>query len=255
MKKRKIYTLFSLGIASIFLFGSIKCMLSLLDKREKYILSEEGSVLLESPVKVWENKLNEITDKNVLTTEQIELAVNNLNNRTWEMIHSPVSGQIYMEKAISLGEKWLADIGIFNSNMGDGFVSAILSVGNQKNVFSSNLESFYSFWTVKFTSKSEVITLYINAITGKVYSAEIRLYENLQDLYSYEKLQSFVELADLKGTNLIVEEETKQATLKIQDSTMIAKMKVNLFNNEYYDRNKQTGEYAVIRYELIGTEK
>lgn len=261
MNKKYLYTLFSLGIAAIFLFGSMKMMLSLLSMREADLLSEEGKVIIESPVRAWgENEkenFDETTEKYVLTMEQIEAAVNSWNNREWETIHNPVDGQLSLENAIEEGKSWLIDMGIFTEESEDFAVNATLGLGNQKKLSDVQVEPFYSFWTVEFTSQSKRIILYINAVSGNVYGAEIILYDNLQDAYSYETLELFVESSDLNGTELVIYEDKKQAIIPIENSGMAARMKVSIYRKPYYnllDENR-IEEYVGIKYELVQNEK
>lgn len=76
---------------------------------------------MDSPVRAWQEwEEGELTgtdenweqDRYVLTAKQMQEAVTSWNNRSKEMIHEPVDGQISMEEAIQAGEHWFTAMGI-----------------------------------------------------------------------------------------------------------------------------------------------
>lgn len=267
MSKRYIYTVLSLGTAAIFLFSGMVCMPMLLDKRESDLLSESGKVIVESPVRAWQEdgtKIENVNDfdgkRYMLTMDQLETAVSSWNNRTGETLHNPVGGQISMEEAIEAGKKWLTDMGIVQSEEEylNYSVSATLSVGNQKELSGVQLEPYYSFWTVRIQGQSKNSILYLNAVTGRVCKAEITLYENLPGVLSYENLGRFAEMAGLQGTDTVIDQESTHAILPIEDSCLIAELKLNQMPKKFYDvinDNEMFSEYTVIVYELTVSKK
>ncbi len=243
MIKRYMYTFFSLAIATLFLFGSMQVVFSLLHAREKDLLSETGKIVLQSPVRAWDSyeteqgiSGSETTSYPMLTTEQIELAVSSWNRRTWEISHNPIVGQISMEEAIYAAETWLVDMEMLTELPQDTFVSSILGVGNSKDEPYVQLEPFYSFWTVDFESDSMDAVLYVNAVTGKIYGAHITFYKNTTEIRttSYKKLERFTELAGLQGNDIMIDGKKQQAELYIENSNLVAKMKVSSVLTEDY---------------------
>lgn len=120
------------------------------------------------------------------TAAQVKEAAESWNDRSGEILHEPVEGQISMEKAIEAGEGWLAAIGIEEGRLqamdkGMYFVRATLGVGVQKSDHGVAREPYYSFWTVQFCSEAADAILYINAVAGKVWGAELTLYENVPE--------------------------------------------------------------------------
>ena len=126
--------------------------------------------------------------------------------RLGETLHDPVEGQISMEEAVQEGEEWLISMGIGEGEAqgaDDGlkFVKAALGVGIQKGSSKVQLEPYYSFWTVHFSGSYTDAVLYLNAVTGRVWRAEVTLYDNLPEELPCEKLECFVEMAGLKVTD------------------------------------------------------
>ncbi len=68
------------------------------------------------------------------------------------------------------------------------------------------MEPYYSFWTIQFTSQGMDATVYLNAVTGKVWGAEIILYEDIPDEMPVESMYLFAELTGAGKTDL---KETK----------------------------------------------
>ncbi len=114
MNKSFQYTILTLLLALVFAFGSMAGMNLILEKREEQILTERGKAVIEAPVfawQEWETEGNEENKENkgrTLTLKQISDAIDSWNNRTGEVIHDPVEGQISMEQAIEQGKAWLA---------------------------------------------------------------------------------------------------------------------------------------------------
>jgi uncharacterized protein YbjQ (UPF0145 family) len=76
-------------------------------------------------------------------------------------------------------------------------MSAVLGVATQEIVDGVQLEPYYSIWTVQIQSESIKAEIYINAVTGNVWGAEITLYEAMAEKGRDNRLQTFVELAGL----------------------------------------------------------
>ena len=129
----------------------------------------------------------------MLSNIQIENAIKSWNERIGETMHNPVEGQISMEDAIKMGEEWLIKMNMGEKESGNSdanFTKATLSVGIQSQSDEKLLEPYYSFWTVNFSSQTMNAVLYLNAVTGKVWGAEISLYGSMHE-EPYENLKLF----------------------------------------------------------------
>lgn len=212
MNKSFKYTILTLLLALGFAFGSMAGMNLILEAREKQILTERGKAVIEAPVRAWQEQKsgeNEESKGNTLTLKQISDAIDSWNNRIGEMIHDPVEGQISMEQAIEQGKVWLASMEK-NRDMGEKVdldneiysVSAVLGVGKQNEQAGGQIEPYYSFWTIQFTSQGINTTVYLNAVTGKVWGAEIILYEDIPTEMPVESMYLFAELTGVEKTDL-----------------------------------------------------
>lgn len=207
MKEYK-YTFISLMFAALFIIGSMVATNYILRLRETRLLTEKGDMKVESPVIEWEGEKNSEesagnTDvngkKKFLSMKQIEEAVNSWNNRSMVTLHNQVAGQIPMEEAIENGKKWLNKMEIVDVKEKVSFgVSAELGVGRGKED-TGEREAYFSFWTVTYSSQSMNVVLYLNAVTGNVWGAEIKLFEEHWEKLSKDGLQIFVKLAGLQA--------------------------------------------------------
>ena len=245
--------------------------------REKKILSSSGTAAMASPVRAWqqwEAQVAEETEKQagsdgyVLNFRQIEEVIRSRTNYDEEVIHEPVGGQISIEKAIEAGKKWIAEMAVEERNGRKldeeiYFVNAILGIRKHKEASNAQVEPYYSFWTVRFSSESMGIVLYINAITGKVWNAEIGLYDTMLDEVPYENLSCFSELAGFKVSDepsVEMKDGRKRANLAIEDSLLYTQMEcyeVNVDKNgivDYSETGKFRDRYLVITYDLLSKE-
>ena len=117
--EKHFYTILSLLLSSAFIFVSMVGMNIILRADESRLLSEGGKVIMESPVRAREeaeNNSGDMDEENsgkstyIVTSKQMEEAIDKWNSRTGEIVHNPVTGQISMEEAIQTGELWLADM-------------------------------------------------------------------------------------------------------------------------------------------------
>lgn len=233
MKKYK-YTFLSLLFAALFIIGSMAATDTILRIRETRLLAERGGIKVESPVREWEGGGNsdesaigkDTNDKkNSLSMKQVEEAVKSWNNRTGVTLHEQVAGQISMGEAIENGKQWLVGMDIGDGEEEISFsISAELGVGRQKED-AGEREAYFSFWTVTYVNKTMNVVLYLNAVTGNVWGAEIKLYEEQSKKLPDDRLQLFVELAGLQAADdvpyIIDSEETKTA-ITIKESQLYA---------------------------------
>lgn len=278
MNKSFQYTVLTLFLALVFAFGSMAGMNFILEARENQILTESGRVVVEAPVRAWQeqdSREDEVTGGNsdqeryVFTMKQMEEVISRWNKRMAVTVHNPVNGQISMEEAVQAGEKWLIEMEMFGNekDMEAYSVNAVLGVAIQKEAAGVQLEPYYSFWTVQFSGDAMNVVLYINAVTGKVLGAEVSLYRNLPERFPVEKLSLFVELAGLQGndTETVFNIDGTLAFLEVPDSQLCAEMEFQRRQNRYVDLTKYRqdsvganpdlyyNEYAVITYKLTVT--
>ena len=213
MNKSYKYTILTLFLALVFAFGSMAGMNLILRAKERQLLTERGRAIVEAPVRSWqgqESGEDGETDEEsgsigyALTTGQVEEILSCWNNRTGVTVHNPVSGQISMEEAIKEGKKWLVEMEIGENGLEDTetySVSATLGIATQKVSVGVQSEPYHSFWTVQFSDSSMYVVLHLNAVTGKVWNADITLYEDMPEGIPYEKLEHFVELSGLQIIN------------------------------------------------------
>lgn len=277
MNRSRNYTFISLVLAVLFLVGSMAYLNYIFQVRERQLLSEQGETIVESPVRSWQEdrdgKLlkSEKSDENryMLSDEQMEDAINSWNNRDGEIIHDPVEGQVSMQEAIKVGENWLIQMGMI---VGEGqeveeiiySVNALLSVGVENKSTNKKLDPYYSFWTVQLSGQNLNAVLYLNAVTGSVWSAEITLYDNMPDKIQEEKIELFIGLAGLQAANvntLKMNEKKTQGILAVKNSEFYAQMRyytVNRNGDTLVDyRNLETVQdhYVVINFDLMVNEE
>ncbi len=263
MNKSYKYTILTLFLALVFAFGSMAGMNFIMREKERQLLTERGRAVVEAPVRSWQGQesgedgeTDEESDSigYVLTTEQVEEILSCWNNRTGVTVHNPINGQISMEEAIIEGKKWLVEMEIGENRLEDTeaySVSATLGIATQKVSAGVQSELYYSFWTVQFSDSSMYAILYINAVTGKVWNADITLYEDMPEEIPYEKLEHFVELSGLQVTNTDItkNQEGTQAILKIDDSHIFAEVKFQ--NAQAYNGKEFIGNNEMLHNEKV----
>ena len=267
MKKTYKYTFLTMFLALAFIFGSMAAMNFILYIREDQFLSESGMAVVESPVRSWQGWGDESDEKEdgerySLTTVQVRDAMESWNQRLGETLHDPVEGQVSMKEAVREGEEWLISMGIGENQGAEDrlrLVKAVLGVGTQKGSSKVQMEPYYSFWTVHFLGSYTDAVVYLNAVTGRVWRAEVTLYDNFLEELPCEKLGQFVELAGLPVTDGVAEinEEKTQAALVVEDGLLYAGLdyqNVALGDNavvEYTNKELFHDRYVVITYEIL----
>ena len=251
------YTFISLIFAVLFIIGSMMAMNYILKLRERRLLTERGDIKVESPVREWKGRENEDENadgidaddkKNPLSMEQVEEAVNSWNNRRGVTLHEQVAGQISMEEAIENGKKWLSEMEIGGVKEGEPVgVSAKLGVGGQEED-TGEREAYFSFWTVTYSNQSMNVELYLNSVTGNVWGAEIKLYEEQPERLSGDRLELFVKLAGLQAADDVLpmtdSSETK-SVVTIKGSRLYAQ------EWSYYMAIQFENGYEYISYQLL----
>ena len=267
MKKTYKYTFLTMFLSLTFIFGSMAAMNFILYIRENQLLSESGMTVVESPVRPWQGWEDQTNEKDEqerysLTTVQVRDAMESWSKRLGETLHDPVEGQVSMEEAVQEAEDWLISMGIGESLGADNglkFVKGALGIGIQRGASKVQLEPYYSFWTVHFSGSYTDAVLYLNAVTGRLWRAEVILYDNLLEELPCEKLGQFVEMAGLPVTDGVakINEEKTQAVLVVEDGLLYAGLdyqNVVLGDNavvEYTNRELFHDRYVVITYEIL----
>ena len=240
MNKSYKYTILTLFLAIMFAIGSMEGMNLILQTRERQFLSESGRVVVEAPVRAWqeqdsnmegENRDNLIKEGYVITAEQMEEVIRQWDGRMAVTVHNPVKGQISMAEAVKAGEEWLAEMGMEGNrqekDMESNSMNAMLGVAVQNPSAEAPLKPYYSYWIMQFSNQSMKAVLYLNAVTGQVWSAEIILLEDLPEEIPYEKLNLFAKLSGLQISNtdtVIKNQEGTQAFLMAGGSPLCAEM-------------------------------
>lgn len=272
MSRTYKYTFITLFLALAFMVCSMAGMNFVIKTREKQLLTQAGEAAIESPVRTWndrecnaQNELQEHHDSGRyrLSGIQIEHAVKSWNERIGETMHNPVEGQVSMEKAVKMGKEWLAEMNMSegeNNNSDADFTKATLSVGIQRESGERLLEPYYSFWTVNFSSRTMNAVLYLNAVTGKVWGAEIILYESMHK-EPYENLCLFAELAGLEVSEkefVQIGDSQTEATLAVNGGRLYVKQQCyslgfNSKASDIWEENQTEKKYgnSIIRYQIM----
>lgn len=243
MKGKHNYTVFTILFTAFFMVGSAGGMNLFLQATEERLLTESGSEKPESPVRTWQepeslSEENEVAwdTAHTLTMGQMEEAVDCWQNRQQEVTHIPVEGQISLGDALENAEDWLIQMGfITEMQMEEAAVQAELHVGTSVWWEDVQREPYYSFWIVTVVSGSgskNYAYLRLNAVTGKVWQAEVTMYGTPVKLVSVKSLNRFLELAGLKavtGDSVIVDSQERQAFAKIKDSSLQAEMELRSY--------------------------
>lgn len=215
-------TLCCLLLTAVFTFGSMAGMSAVLQVRECRRLEERGIVKMESPVLAWQTSAEKADaaeegqetgrpgeeEARQLTAEQMEEVIRYNGLCEWDILHEPTAEQITMEEAIAAGESWLIRMGLVPAEYEETVTSHKASLGVKFDYYISErppIKPYYSFWTVCFSNEAMYGILSVNAVTGRVWDAEVTLYGNAADDPPPEKPELFLRLAG-------VQEETGQCT-------------------------------------------
>ena len=258
MIRKYKYTVLSLIFAAGFILGSMEVMNQILRIREARLLTVSGRAEVEEPVLGWEDwgkdrgqDVDGDADggRPVLTAEQMEKAAESWENRTGVILHDPVAGQISMEEAIKTGERWLDEMETGKEAEEASFsISAELGVGRQRETGSGRLGACFSFWTVTYSGRSMNAVLYLNAVTGKVWGAQIVRYEGQPENDHEDGLRLFVKLAGLQAADedpVVTDARGTRTELAIKGSRLYAQ------EHSYSMSDGFENSYAYTAYQLF----
>lgn len=241
MKKTYKYTVLTVVLAIVFSFGSMAGMNLILKARERQLLTKSGRSVVEVPVQTnvgQEKDQNFNKDRGTLTIEQIEQVVSLWDGPDEVVVHNPANGQISMGEAIRAGQEWLIKMGMEVERKDNDEVhqyatlSTAVRESSEEEDDNEDVQTapYNSFWRVQFYSSSLEAFLYVNAVTGQVWSADIILYDDFPKEIPSKKLRDFVELCGLKVSGSESEEELWQPSyswmerVEIENSKLIAEM-------------------------------
>ncbi len=241
MKKTYKYTVLTVVLAIVFSFGSMAGMNLILKARERQLLTKSGRSVVEVPVQTnvgQEKDQNFNKDRGTLTIEQIEQVVSLWDEPDEVVVHNPADGQISMGEAIRAGQEWLIKMGMEVERKDNDEVhqyatlSTAVRESSEEEDDNEDVQTapYNSFWRVQFYSSSLEAFLYVNAVTGQVWSADIILYDDFPKEIPSKKLRDFVELCGLKVSGSESEEELWQPSyswmerVEIENSKLIAEM-------------------------------
>lgn len=241
MKKTYKYTVLTVVLAIVFSFGGMAGMNLILKARERQLLTKSGRSVVEVPVQTnvgQEKDQNFNKDRGTLTIEQIEQVVSLWDEPDEVVVHNPADGQISMGEAIRAGQEWLINMGMEVERKDNDEVhqyatlSTAVRESSEEEDDNEDVQTapYNSFWRVQFYSSSLEAFLYVNAVTGQVWSADIILYDDFPKEIPSKKLRDFVELCGLKVSGSESEEELWQPSyswmerVEIENSKLIAEM-------------------------------
>lgn len=240
MKKTYKYTVLTVVLAIVFSFGSMAGMNLILKARERQLLTKSGRSVVEVPVQTnvgQEKDQNFNKDRGTLTIEQIEKVVSLWDEPDEVVVHNPADGQISMGEAIRAGQEWLINMGMEVERKDNDEVhqyatlSTAVRESSEEEDDNEDVQTapYNSFWRVQFYSSSLEAFLYVNAVTGQVWSADIILYDDFPKEIPSKKLRDFVELCGLKVSGSESEELWQPSyswmeRVEIENSKLIAEM-------------------------------
>lgn len=241
MNKTYKYTVITVILAAAFSLGSMAAVNLMLQAKEGQLLSENGEIVTGKAVWEWQKKEN-------LTVEQVEEVVSRWKESMEMTVQNSVSGQISMEEAVRAGKEWLVKMelgdewnwenewewGVNGHGIKKKETEEIYSVdatlgAMTKEEFAEEQQPYDSFWKVQFSNLSMQAFLYVNAVTGRVWRAEVTLYEGLPGMMPYWKLKDFIELSGLEPYHrgAIKNEDETEAVWDVADSRLCAKMEIS----------------------------
>lgn len=258
------YNFITFSAALIFIACSMAGMSFILKIREKQLLGRSGEVAMDSPVLAWQRTSDNMEGEKEgengilrpqLTMEQVEDVVISWNGRKNLFLHNPVVGQLTMEEAIQAGTDWLVEMGYSRKEQESEKpfrIKATLAIGVGESGVGTPLEAYYSMWSLWFLNETISVRLDLNAVTGKVWGAQIALAEGVfADDDGEADLERFIELAGLQPEANIVMADTRynQITIPIEGNNLSAqRMQYQLVESDYFETGGRISEKNGTQY-------
>lgn len=203
MHKAGKYTLLTAILALIFIVLSILCGRILLGNWEEKLLGRSGRLEYTSPVRSGEETEDgsQAARDNRLQMEEIEDIVRVWNQKSVLLVHEPAEGQISIDEAIEEVKSWLSEIGMEETAAGgSGSIQATLNQGQMKGKKKSQQGPGYSFWRVEYVRDEVEAVFFVNAITGRVWEADVTFYKPWPKKPDADFLDILVDLTGLKAS-------------------------------------------------------
>lgn len=240
MRLRRIFSLLGVPCALLLAYACSYLPGIIFAGEERRLFDEHGIMEADVAVLPWEEERRIYGGgaENQLETDLMERVLRTWRESNGEILHEPAAGQLSMEEAFEAGREWIsamggADCSLFDQlasgqGSGDGdYVSAALSMAAGQGDKESAGEAYYSFWHVRFYNEDANLWLWINAVTGKVWEAELILYArewNLPEDFAYESLMKFLELSGVENPVAGFAENRYGAVLYLEDAMIYAQM-------------------------------
>lgn len=215
MSKQGVYT--TAGVALAIMIGFCGWLLtnSLLDRQEALMLATTGSIRI-APLAYSSSNPNVETAP--ITAEMMAQILQNWNEPGSLMrLHEPVEGQLGMEQAIAAAETGLSYFsthGIIPPELLENEFTRItaslcenqpaVKADPQKYVIvTKQLHPEYSYWRIFFFNEKVSAQLTLNAVTGKIWRADIFSYQAgttvFNDLNVLEMMKNYAAYLELDG--------------------------------------------------------
>lgn len=209
-------------------------------ERERRLFAECGIMEMEETVLPWEEDqpAGDADAQSRLETERIEQVIRTWKESDREFLHEPVEGQLSMEEAFEAGQEWInamSGAGCYpldyaGSKAGSAYgdhASAVLvaTIGSEGE--NQPRESYYSCWNVIFYNEDTKVRLWINAVTGLVWEAELIMYAqewNLPEDFAYDSLVKFLELSGVENAAAGFAENRLGAVLYLEGTSICGEM-------------------------------
>jgi hypothetical protein len=150
-----------------------------------------GSGIVTMPLQVLETETQvlEVTEKTILSEDQLLQAVQDLGSGQDVYPHEPQAGQLSMVQAIDCGRDWVEDFFMrhFGLSGTEGAEPGLQEFKAYCYLWSpgeggvqGKEDLFHSYWTVSFQSREMTAELILNGVSGQVLDASINCYVSLE---------------------------------------------------------------------------
>lgn len=192
MNKTKLLSLLGIAAALILVFSGWFLTKSLLHRQELRLLSQTGTLPVQTAAQLPEESETPTPPRDLTDSEIYQILI------SWELggeetLHEPMDGQLTMEQAMNAARQLLTHL------TGLGLLPEAFATDSQATAYlcrlnadvsrlipmsphavpedirpESELEPYYSYWTVTFTQGRIQAVLTVNGVTGQVWRANIR---------------------------------------------------------------------------------
>lgn len=216
MIKSKLSIILSALLAFGVAFSGLWIMQYRLEKEKELLLSGKGKVMA-GPFLADEEEEREAVFSKKLTVSELRMVLESLEHGEKEP-HEPAKGQITMEEAIEIVEKWVKE---FSENYLklEGLslqeyekISSNLCVNKSEGKVEHTQRMLYSYWTVTLEGKEIKAVVVLNAVTGQILKASLFSYLPEIDFSKADTEQLMDDYIDSFG---LTQDEESQITNKM----------------------------------------